>query len=716
MLACLRIGQRVSVPFGRKGSLAPAYVVGIERGEWTSTLKPIAEILDPAGQLSDHLLELGKWISQYYCCPLGRCLAAMIPQAVRKQSGFTTVRQITLTASESDLTGIRLGKKQKGIIEALQETDGSLEANKLLESAGASRSTLRSLIDKGWIEETVTKEPPKPAGNEFPREDPDFDINEDQQKALKRISEVLSAGEFTALLLYGKSGSGKTEVYVRAMREVLAAGKQAIMLVPEIALTTQLMKRLACRFDNVAVIHSGLSSVQRSLAWEEIRTGRTPVIIGTRSAVFAPCPNPGIIVVDEEQEPSYKNLQSPRFHVRDVAIKRAQVLGIPIILGSATPSLETWYNESRFETYERIDLPHRVRSLPMPTVSLVDMRNEPSVAAGASLSRRLRSAIRETLERQEQIVLMLNRRGYATWLFCPQCKMRIQCPRCNANMVLHLSQNRIQCHQCNSSEPIPQKCPDLSCRGKLVHGGGGTERIEEQLRIEFPEARVHRADSDTMTHARKYRELVRAFEQRELDILLGTQMIAKGLDFPNVSLVGVIGAEPPASMSDFRSNERLFQLVTQVAGRAGRADVPGQVVVQSLATDSAALRHAMHHDFDSFAASEMPRRQAMGLPPYTRITRFVLSGPREGEINEEGKALVTRLRDTIAECDLPGCTVLGPHPCVIERVRNMYRAEVLLKVPSAGQMLQILNNARHKGKLRTKAKAFIVDVDPVSLT
>ena len=435
LLEQLRIGQRVSVPFGRKGTPSPAYVVAIEQGTWNSTLKPITEILDPAGNLSNHLLELGKWIARYYCCPLGRTLSAMIPQVVRKQSGFVTQRFISLAATADTIADHRLGAKQQTILQELMKEQAHLQAADLLKRAAASRATLKSLLKRGLIVETISKALPKDLECPYPRNEPDFQLNVSQKEALAHITDVLCSQEFRVILLYGRSGSGKTEVYVRAIRRVLAAGKQAIMLVPEIALTTQLMQRLAERFDHVAVIHSGLTGVQRSLAWERIRNRDIHVVIGTRSAVFAPCPDLGLIVVDEEQEPSYKNLRSPRFHVRDVAIKRAHLLNIPIILGSATPSLETWHNAHHHRAYTCVTLPSRVKSLPMPSVRLIDMRNEPSAALGATISRQLAEALRETLAKKQQAVILLNRRGFASWLFCPRCKMRIQCHRCNACMV-----------------------------------------------------------------------------------------------------------------------------------------------------------------------------------------------------------------------------------------------------------------------------------------
>jgi len=765
--------QRVIVPMGRRNRDARAIIVKIDRGPWSSTLKPIRKVLDPAGSLSSHLVALGKWISQYYCSPLGRTLAAMMPDAVRQQRGFVTVRHVQLQPDVDPSNLPQLGAKQRRIIDLLADSGEPIEASQLLASADAQRATLRSLIDKSLVTESVEKRPPETSIEGQPVE-PDHTLTDDQRRTVESIIGACDDAAFCVRLLYGVSGSGKTEVYVHAIRHVIAAGKQAIFLVPEIALTTQLVQRLARRFERVAMIHSGLTDAQRSLEWEAIRTGKKQVVIGTRSAVFAPCDKLGLIVVDEEQETSYKNMQSPRFHVRDVAIQRAHMLGIPIVLGSATPSLESWQNVSRHKTWQRIDLPHRVFAQPMPAVDIIDMRMQAS-ADGVTpiVTPELVTALREAIARNEQAVLLLNRRGYAALLQCRTCGQRIGCPNCRTSLVLHKLRGRTVCHYCHMSLEIPTHCPDRSCQGELQRVGSGTERLEEWLTKRLPDARIRRADSDTMKHARHYRQLINAFESHELDILLGTQMIAKGLDFPNVSLVGVIGAEPVSAMSDFRANERLFQLITQVAGRAGRAELPGRVIVQSMTPDLSALRHAAGHDYPAFADAELKRRHMLQLPPAVRMARFVLSGKRDQQTRTEAADLASRLRATVQELAAPirtpdgspgqspstptdsrprlpsgvlnsdpivtnqhdptaggqrsttatvpqvnitGVTVLGPNPCAIERIRNQYRHEVLLCAPTAGSLLRILTHARHHDQLRTRGTSLLIDVDPVILT
>ncbi|MCP4593544.1 MAG: primosomal protein N', partial [bacterium] len=436
----LQLGQRVRVPFGRRGRLVPGFCVGLGEEPWHHSLRQIDGLIDDESYLTPDLLGLGRWLGKHYCCPLGLALSALVPEAVRKKSGFVTVRLARLSdppSSQGDAPQ-RVGAKSAALLDVLRQADGPLETGVLLERADTTASTLRACEKKGWIE-VLTERRARPAPRlDTPRTEPGFELNEAQKSALDRINQRADAGTFSVTLLFGVSGSGKTEVYIRAMRRMLERGRQVIMLVPEIALTTQLVQRLASRFKNVAVFHSGLTGVERSLTWREVRSGVQPVIIGTRSAVFAPCPNPGLIVVDEEQEPSYKNLQAPRFHVRDVAIKRAQMAGIPVLLGSATPSLETWHNCTRLEHYERVDLPTRVRNLPLPKVEIVDMRPfTRSGDDGPALARVTRQKVADTLERGEQSVILINRRGFASVIWCPVCRWRLRCPHCNVGMVFH---------------------------------------------------------------------------------------------------------------------------------------------------------------------------------------------------------------------------------------------------------------------------------------
>ncbi len=714
----LRPGQRVEIPFGSKDRAAVGFCVAISDEPWTSSLKPIRAVVDPIALISPHLLELGRWMSRYYCCPLGRTLSAMVPEAVVRRSGFRTVRKVRPRKRLEQLqeAGCRLGPKQRVLLTYLGDRDEPIELAQIRESLGVSSATIAGAAKRGWVEITVSREPVPGPSFDRPMVEPAFELNADQEAALARLDQIITAGQFRATLLFGVSGSGKTEVYVRAMRRVVAAGRQAILLVPEIALTAQTVHRLASRFRDVAVIHSGLTPRQRSLSWYEIARGRKRVVIGTRSAVFAPCPDLGLIAVDEEQEPSYKNQQSPRYNARDVAIKRAQLASIPIMLGSATPSLETWTNAQRHERYECIRLPRRVAGLPMPTVHVLEMRIEHRARKGVHLlSRLMEQKLGEALQRGEQAVLLLNRRGYASYLFCPSCGRRIVCPNCKVNMVFHKTIGQAVCHYCRARFNVPRKCPDDSCGHTLVRFGVGTQRVEEEVRAKFPSARVVRVDTDTMRRAEQYERVVTEFENRRIDVLVGTQMIAKGLDFPFVSFVGVVSADTALAVPDFRAGERTFQLVTQVAGRAGRAETPGEVVVQSFATDLHAVRAAVGQDFEQFVRVELATRRAMHLPPYARLTRIVLSDPRDSRARRQAEELAERICQTVLATNSQA-DCLGPSKCPLERLRNQYRYDLLLRAPSATVMQKLLDRLRGEQLLISAGvKRLVVDVDPVSL-
>ena len=724
LVGAVKLGQRVEVPMGKAGGRRPGFVVDLAEQAWDSTLRPIAGVLDAETFLTPSLIELGRRISQHYACPLGRTLKAMTPQGVRAQRGLATVRYAALTAAgsaavaEPATDGVRLTPQRRQLLEALALAGEAVRVPALLERAGVSAGVLRGLASAGLVEIAVRKElPDEPADTARQAvEEPGFVLNDAQTAALSAVRDRLSAGGFSVTLLHGVSGSGKTEVYVRAMQKVIARGQQALLLVPEIVLTTQLVSRLAARFPTVAVAHSGLSDAERAVQWRQIARGERTVVIGTRSAVFAPCPQLGLICVDEEQESSYKNLQAPRFHVRDVAVMRAHLEGVPVVLGSATPSLETWHNCIQRDHYHCVTLATRVRELPLPEVYIVDMRHQPPIDNKPPLlSDLLEDALRATLLRREQAVILVNRRGYAHHLFCTRCGQRIVCPRCNVGMVLHAVGDQVMCHYCHSHTPAPTRCPDLNCQGPLARAGAGTQRVEDVLAKRLPEARIVRADSDAIRRGHEYQRLIDTLANHEADILVGTQMIAKGLDFPLVSLVGVLRAEPSALASDFRAQERLFQLISQVAGRAGRATAGGMVIVQTTTPEVPALRSAVKHDYVGFARQELAARERMHLPPFVRLARVVLTHAREQTVAQAAAALAQSVHEQLPALKLPRYTVLGPAPCSMLRLRGKYRYELLLRTPAASQLHQLLQTLRRTGVFRKAGAAWQVDVDPVEL-
>ncbi len=699
--------QRVRLPFGRGNRKTLGFVVDPNRPPVRRELKAVAEVLDPAPQLDETLWQLGQWISQYYLTPLGMTLAAMVPSAVGRHAARTET-VVTLNSLRRDWPD-RLGGRQRRILDELLEAKRQgiepLSLEQLLHHSGASRDSVQRLAGRSLI--CLDVRPVRLETLAETVQDDAFDLNEDQQRVWGRLSEKLSAG-FSASLLYGVTGSGKTEVYLRLIRQVLAAGRQAIVLTPEIALATQTLQRFVKRLPNVAVLHSGLTDAQRAFHYQQIREGHAGVVIGPRSAIFAPTRKLGLIVVDEENEPSYKQDTAPRYHGRDVAVKRAQLEGVPIVLGSATPSLESYHNAQQGR-YELLRLPHRVRGLPMPKLHVVSLRKELQRGRIELLGQTLTRKIAGALDRREQIILLMNRRGYASYVFCPSCDWQMGCQDCTRSMVFHQATQLAMCHYCSATAALPEICP--ACRRKIVLFGWGIQRIDNELARKFPHARTARMDSDTMTSPAQFQKVFDAFSSGELDILLGTQMVAKGLDFPRVSLVGVVSADTSLAIPDFRSAERTFQLIVQVAGRAGRADLPGEVIVQTLNENEPAIQRAVHHDFEGFAAGEIPLRAQTNLPPFSRLVRLILRHPKLEKAAEAAEQLAEQLTKTIPPHE---ATILGPQPTGVRKIRNLFRFQILLFCRQAGSLQRQLVR-----QMQTLTKVLpaelIADVDPIHL-
>ncbi|MEO0475939.1 MAG: primosomal protein N', partial [Planctomycetota bacterium] len=549
-----------------------------------------------------------------------------------------------------------------------------------------------------------------------------------QQAALDALTDAHDA--FGVHVVHGVTGSGKTEVYLRLIEQVQQQSSSnegpkasTIVLVPEIALTPQTVGRFLARFgpDSVAVLHSGLTAAQRHAQWRRIERGETPIIVGARSAIFAPVEKLGLVIVDEEHDSSYKQDQLPRYHARDVAIKRAQMAGVPVVLGSATPSLESYHN-ARGEPrpgFNYHSLPDRVPGMKLPTVEVVDLAEERKHRRGVHLlSRRLEQRLQQTIEGKGQAMLLLNRRGYANYIACPdhRCGWMMNCRHCDATMVYHKDKKLplggvVRCHHCLAEQALPATCPE--CGKKVTTFGLGTQRVEEELANKLPEARIARMDSDTMRRAEDYRAVLDRFRAGEIDILLGTQMIAKGLDFPGVRLVGVISADTSLNMPDFRAAERTFQLISQVAGRSGRSEQVGRVVLQTFAPDSPAVALAAKHDYAGFAQMELETRIEMGLPPTGRMVRVVLRDHDHIKAMTRATELAHNLEHAKAALKLD-VHLRGPFPCAIARVADHHRFEVQLLAGSAAPIQRLMTELRNHGKLISDQHT-AVDVDPVSL-
>jgi primosomal protein N' (replication factor Y) len=738
LAATIRIGQRVRVPLGRGNKLASGYVVGMSDVSDYAKIKPLADLIDDRVLVSPPLMELARWMSRYYVAPLGVVLDSVIPSAVKKRIGLgynSIVRWAVKQQSLQSFYEKTKAPKRRSILSRLLQLqpEEGIDLARLAAEAGVSPGTVRKLAQVGII--SITQQPDlagltdEVLSTEEP--EPEKQLNADQQAVFDQLKPRVEAGGFSVNLLRGVTGSGKTEIYLQCIRQVVEAGKQAIVLVPEIALTPQTVRRFVARFRRVAVLHSGLTDTERHRFWQRIATGQADVIVGARSAVFAPVARLGMIVVDEEHEASYKQDTAPRYHGRDVAIKRAQLEGVPILLGSATPSLEMWHRVSEQRgadsIYHLLTLPNRVRSLQMPHVELLDMRQESKFRRGVHLlSQRLEHLLRTTVDSGHQAILLLNRRGYSNFIYCASCGEALQCKYCDATMTYHrtpgtavktaraeagIHTGQMNCHYCMASNPLPGSCPE--CGKKLSLFGLGTQRVEEEIAKKFPDLKFARVDSDTMRSSKDYEAMLGRFARGEVQVMLGTQMIAKGLDYPNVTLVGVISGDTALALPDFRAGERTFQLITQVAGRAGRGDAPGRVVLQTFMPEDPTIRFALKQDYVGFATAELKLRKEVNLPPFTRMVRIILRDQEQEKLHRLSDDLSAAITAAVSQVG-GGVTVKGPMPCPINRIAGYFRNQIVLASPGTERLAKVLAHIR-TAKALDKSDRIAVDVDPTSL-
>jgi primosomal protein N' (replication factor Y) len=602
--------------------------------------------------------------------------------------------------------GLKLAKGERELLAYLELHPGSHNLAELDgRIAGASRAA-RALARKGIV--TLRAEPP---AIQHAAPGPPPVLNPAQQRALEAIEQALGAGRFSSFLLFGVTGSGKTEVYLRAIEAARARGRGALLLVPEIALTPAVAGQFHHRFgDRVAILHSAFGERERAEQWRRIRSGEADVVVGTRSAVFAPVRNLGLIVVDEEHDSSYKQEETPRYNGRDVAVVRAQRLGACVVLGSATPSMESRYNAERGR-YVLLELPERIESRPLASVELIDMRREfLETRRQATFSRRLVEAISERLAAGEQIMLLLNRRGFSAFAACRACGERIQCRNCAVTLTYHRRDRRMLCHYCGYAEPVPERCP--RCESEYIYFlGQGSERVEEEMRRHFPAARVARMDRDTVTSKRHYESILYGFRAHDYDVLVGTQMIAKGHDIPNVTLVGVVSADVGLGMPDFRAAERTFQLLAQAAGRAGRGDRPGEVLIQTINPDHYAIRFAAAQDYEGFYRKELEFRRAMRYPPFSALANLLVRSPDQQKASRMAAELAARLNPAP-----PELKVLGPAEAPVPRLKREYRYQTLIKAASRRVLRQALEALRDWARRQDwSPTALVIDVDPISL-
>ncbi|MBX7157495.1 MAG: primosomal protein N' [Verrucomicrobiae bacterium] len=716
LCAAIQLGHRVKVPLGRR--LTVGYVVAFPEVAQVNMLKPIQDLVDKEPLIQPRLIELAQWMAEYYVCSLETALKTLLPEAVRNiEISYRELFEVRLLKSilNEDFEQLKQrAKKQAHVLESLAKVEGALLVAKAEKELGASWAMLRSLEKKGWVTLTRVRQERDPFSSEDFLVSQDLVLNEEQAQVFEQLKKFLNEKNPKPFLIHGVTGSGKTELYLQAMRVCLEQGRGAIMLVPEIALTPQSVERLKSRFaaedgTEVAVLHSHLSSGERHDEWHRIREGRARVVIGARSAVFAPVKNLGMIVVDEEHEGSYKQQEAPRYHARDVAIMRGRLEGALVVLGSATPAVETYYH-AQTKKYELAELKKRVDEQAMPTMHVVDMRQEVARGKGIPvLSNRLYEAIYSRLEKKEQVILFLNRRGFSSSLICVACGYVAMCPNCSVALTFHRAQGKVRCHWCDHTEEPPHVCPQ--CHDpRIRYAGLGTERVEEVILSAFPQAVVQRMDSDTMRRKGAHQRVLGDFKRGKIDILVGTQMIAKGLHFPNVTLVGIVYADLALHLPDFRASERVFQLLTQVAGRAGRGNVKGDVVVQSFTPFVPAIQFSKHYDFQGFYEQELEFRREFHYPPFCRCTLLTVRSRSE----ERASFFATYLEKELRALALPKTTVSQAAPAPMAKIQGWYRYQILIRTMQPLIMGKMLKNFLSELTFPEEIMV-IVDVDAVQL-
>jgi primosomal protein N' (replication factor Y) len=780
----VEVGTRVKVPFGPRQVFGVVTALVAESPH--TNLRSILKVIGAQSLVTPKVLQLARWIASYYCCPVEIALKSVLPEAVRREKeGWRErlfVRALPISGEMPKLT-----KRQLEVWNIIEEWR-QIQLTELLELTGTTAETVRRLEDLGVVSIAPQVSERDPYAHEQILPTQPLALNPEQAAALAKITAAMDSraekvgksesgkvgaerfvaasspahrptGPPAVFLLHGVTGSGKTEVYLQALAHALSKGQGAIVLVPEISLTPQTVERFKARFSAgplqtlVAVLHSHLSTGERHDEWHKIRQGRARIVIGARSAIFAPVEPLGLTIVDEEHESSYKQEEAPRYHARDVAVVRGQMEGAVVVLGSATPSLESFYNVRKGK-YTLLELPHRADDAKMPVVRVVDMRKENRKLKGPQIfSQQLKEAITQRLERREQVILFLNRRGYSTSLQCTQCGYVAQCPYCSLALTFHRQAQKLLCHICGHSAEVPRVCPQPKCGNPAIrYSGLGTERVEDTLTKIFPHARVRRMDSDVLQRKEDYRRILGDFRLGKIDILVGTQMIAKGLHFPNVTLVGIVYADLSLHLPDFRASERTFQLLTQVAGRAGRGDVEGEVIVQAFTPFHPAIQYARRHDFAGFYEQEIEFREQLKYPPVSRIALLTLKGRNEekvkfsaqhlrrglehlvspgaqtaesgkvgkweSESGELGPALGGKAPSSPATISsahsLPDLIIAGPAPAPLARAESHYRYQIMLRARQMSRLSQHLARLTETFNLPEDVSC-VVDIDPVNL-
>ena len=710
----IKIGSRVVVPFGHRQ--IQGYVIGFPKKQRHPSLKPIASIVGKKAYLDESMLRLARWMGDYYCATFEAAVRTELPGAVRRKDAKFKQRN-SVELLKYDAAGVgKISPKQQLVLDYLQKHGNSFVED-LISELGITQSPVKSLEKKKIVKISQQQQDRHPLSKHKILPSGPLDLMPEQAVALKQIIDAVdvekeegSADRSRVVLLYGVTGSGKTEVYLQSIAHALQKDQGAIVLVPEIALTPQTVERFVSRFgDQIAVLHSHLSDGERHDEWHRIQEGKAKVVVGARSAVFAPVVNLGLIVVDEEHEPSYKQEEVPRYNARDVAVVRGLMSDCVVVLGSATPALESWYNV-QIGKYALATLSHRVDHRSMPTMRVIDMRAEmEKTGKPVVFSRILIDAIHSRLAKAEQVILFLNRRGYSTSLICQKCGYVASCDECSVSYTYHRSDERIRCHICGADKGVPKICPE--CHDpEFRYSGMGTQRVEKIMNQMFPKSTIRRMDADVTTKRDSYEKILGDFRVGKTDILIGTQMIAKGLHFPNVTLVGVIYADLSLHVPDFRAGERTFQLLAQVAGRAGRGDVAGEVIVQTYTPFHAAIQAARRLDYEGLCDQELEFRKELSYPPFSHLVCITLRGKDEKKVSFIAETLAKRIGEKVGD----NVTLSDATPAPLSKAKGLYRYQIIMRSEYTATMTRPLKAVMASFKFPVGVR-HSVDVDALNL-
>ena len=710
----ISIGSRVFVPFGKGNNLIEGYVLELKM-ESEFANKEIAKIEDSI--LSNFNIGLAKLMAEKYFCNVSDCIKLMLPPGgaskdLSKRVKEKKVNCVFLTNSKDDILSDISGKvirseKHIRVLKFLLDNEG-IEACELEKIMNVSQSVLKTLEKNGYIRFEERKYERNPLIHKNVQRDEKLELNEQQKSAYNQIEFMIENEEFAEFLLHGVTGSGKTEIYLQLIEKVLELGKRAMVLVPEISLTPQIVDRFLARFGNcIAVLHSKLSNGERFDEWSKIREGKAKIVIGARSAIFAPISDLGILIIDEAHDASYKSDMSPRYHAKEIARYMAKVNNFPLILGSATPDVVDYYKAKNFDK-ELIELSERANNATLPEISVVDMRNELAIGNRSMFSLKLQEEISKNLERNEQIILFINRRGYSTFVMCRDCGHTMKCKNCNIALTYHSLENKLKCHYCGYEERIPRSCPECGSN-KIKYFGTGTQKVESEIQKLFPNVTTIRMDIDTVTKKNSHEMILNKFKNENINILVGTQMIAKGHHFPNVTLVGIIAADSSLNIGDYRAEERTFQTITQVSGRAGRGEKLGRVIVQTYNPDNYAIVCSQKQDYEKFYDGEIQLRKSLNYPPFCDIILLRIHSQNEEKVKKISEKIYIELKKQNND----NLLIYKPVPSPIDKIQNTYRWRIVIKGKLNKKAVNTINNViKLFYNSKMKEVSLIVDTNP----